>query len=83
MTLIAVFFLLALPFTGLESLWSTRRATSILLTAAAVLIVLINAAYQAGGVDTPAPAIVRYSGTLAARARAVDRPCRLRIGVTR
>jgi hypothetical protein len=68
MTLIAVFFLLALPFTGLESLWSTRRATSILLTAAAVLIVLINAAYQAGGVDNPAPSIVRYSGTLAALA---------------
>lgn len=41
-------FLLSLPFTGLEPLWATRSATSVLLGAAALLIVLINAAYQDG-----------------------------------
>jgi len=46
-------FLAALPFTGLEGLWSTGRATSLVLAAAAILIVLINAAYQDGRGDTP------------------------------
>ncbi|MYM24536.1 DUF4153 domain-containing protein [Duganella sp. FT135W] len=41
-------FLCALPFTGLTALWETRHATSVLLTAAAVLLVLINAAFQNG-----------------------------------
>jgi len=48
MTLIAAGFLASLPFTGLEPLWKTRAATALLLTAAAHLIVLINAAYQDG-----------------------------------
>ena len=41
-------FLCALPFTGLDALWATRHATSLLLAADAVLIVLINAAFQNG-----------------------------------
>lgn len=41
-------FLCALPFTGLDALWRTRRATSLLLTAIIVLVVLINAAFQNG-----------------------------------
>lgn len=52
MTLIAAGFLASLPFTGLEPLWKTRAATALLLTAAAHLIVLINAAYQ-DGEDAP------------------------------
>jgi uncharacterized protein DUF4153 len=68
MTLMTVAFLLALPFTGLEPLWSTRSATGILLAAAAALIFLVNDAYQDGGVENPAAAIVRYSGTTAALA---------------
>lgn len=68
MTLIAVAFLLALPFTGLEPLWSTRRATGILLAAAAALVFLINDAYQGGDVESTVAAIVRYSGSLAALA---------------
>ena len=48
MTLIAVAFVLALPFTGLEPLWNTRRASSMLLIAAASLIFLVNSAYQDG-----------------------------------
>lgn len=52
MTLIAAGFLASLPFTGLEPLWKTKAATALLLTAAAHLIVLINAAYQ-DGEDAP------------------------------
>jgi hypothetical protein len=48
LTLIAVGFVVALAFTGMEPLWNTRRASSILLTAAASLIFLINSAYQDG-----------------------------------
>lgn len=48
MTLLAAAFLGALLFTGLEPLWSTRRAASILLAAAASLVFLINSAYQDG-----------------------------------
>jgi hypothetical protein len=66
LTLLIVAFLLALPFTGLEPLWSTRRATIILLTAAASLVFLINDAYQDGGPERPVAAVVRYSGTIAA-----------------
>jgi len=55
MVLIAGAFLLTLPFTGLEPLWKTRSATASLLTAAAFLILLTNAAYQDG---TEATAVV-------------------------
>lgn len=48
MTLIVAGFLVALLFTGLEPLWSTRRAASILLAAAASLVFLTNSAYQDG-----------------------------------
>jgi hypothetical protein len=59
-------FLLALLFTGLEPLWRTGRASALLLGAAATLIVLINAAYQDGQPDRPLPALLRWSGRLAA-----------------
>jgi hypothetical protein len=59
-------FLLSLPFTGLEPLWATRSATSVLLGAAAGLIVLINAAYQDGAPETALARVVRGSGRLAA-----------------
>lgn len=41
-------FLCTLPFTGLTSLWETRHATAVLLATAALLLVLINAAFQNG-----------------------------------
>jgi hypothetical protein len=66
MALIGVAFVLALPFTGLEPLWSTRRATSILLVAAAALILLINAAFQDGRAENRAVAALRYASVLAA-----------------
>jgi hypothetical protein len=57
MTLILSAFLVALPFTGLEPLWDTKRATVLLLNAAATMILLVNAAYQAG--DPPKSAVMR------------------------
>lgn len=57
MTLILAAFVAALPFTGLEPLWDTKRATVLLLNAAATMILLINAAYQAG--DPPKNAVMR------------------------
>ena len=41
-------FVCTLPFTGLEALWETRHATAVLLGTAAVLLVLVNAAFQNG-----------------------------------
>ena len=41
-------FLLSILATGLEPLWQTRRATHVLLGAAALLVVLINTVYQDG-----------------------------------
>lgn len=59
-------FLLSLPFTGLEPLWATRSATAVLLGAAAVLVVLINAAYQDGAPETAVARVVRASVRIAA-----------------
>jgi hypothetical protein len=47
-TLIVGGFLISLPFVGLEPLWATRHATSVLLGATAVLVLLINATFQSG-----------------------------------
>ncbi|MDP1736319.1 MAG: DUF4153 domain-containing protein [Caulobacter sp.] len=57
-------FLVALPFTGLEPLWESWSATGILLSASAVMIILINAAYQDGEPDTPTPLILRWAARL-------------------
>ncbi|GFM51550.1 DUF4153 domain-containing protein [Pseudomonas cichorii] len=46
--LIVVLFTLALPFTGLESIWKTGYATTILLGLVAVNIFLINGVFQEG-----------------------------------
>lgn len=54
-------FMASLPFTGLEPLWKTRSAASILLSAAAVMIILINAAYQDGEPDEPTPPVLRWA----------------------
>lgn len=48
LTLIVTGFLASLPFTGVDSLWSTRSAGGLMLAAAANLIILINAAWQDG-----------------------------------
>ena len=66
MALIGAAFVLALPFTGLEPLWSTRHASGILLGAAAALILLINAAFQDGRAENRAVSALRYASVLAA-----------------
>jgi hypothetical protein len=66
LAVLAAAFLLALPFTGLEPLWKTRSAAGILLSAAATLIVLINAAYQDGEPDGIVPIVLRGTTRLAA-----------------
>ncbi len=48
MTGILSAFLVTLMFTGLQPLWDTKNATVLLLNAGAVMILLINAAFQAG-----------------------------------
>jgi hypothetical protein len=63
MAVMAMAFLAALVFTGLEPLWSTRRATAVLLVAAAALVLLLNAAYQDGPGEQPVARILRYAGT--------------------
>ena len=68
MAAIEVAFLAALIFTGIEPLWSTRRATSVMLLAAGALILLVNAAYQDGGPQRPVAGVLRYAGDAAAGA---------------
>ncbi|NYE59266.1 hypothetical protein FHW58_000418 [Duganella sp. 1224] len=57
-------FLCTLPFTGLQALWGTRHATSLLLTAMAMLILLINAAFQNG--HATVALVIRVSARTAA-----------------
>jgi hypothetical protein len=57
-------FLCSLPFTGLGALWETRHATAVLLTAAAMLVALINAAFQNGDANVTLP--LRVSARTAA-----------------
>jgi len=65
-TLITVGFLAALLFTGLDPLWSTRRATSLVLLTAAALILLLNAAYQDGEPEHRVASVLHYVGIAAA-----------------
>jgi hypothetical protein len=59
-------FLLALPFTGLRALWATRHATQVLLGANALLIVLINAAFQDGVAGAGLAPPLRWAARVAA-----------------
>lgn len=67
-TLIVVGFLLSLPLTGLQPLWATKSATAVLLAAAAMLVILINSAFQNGEVSSSIARVVRFSVKLAALA---------------
>ncbi len=66
MAAIAIAFLGALLFTGLAPLWQTKSAASLLLVAAATLIILINATYQDGTEDRSLSRPFRYAGSAAA-----------------
>jgi Domain of unknown function (DUF4153) len=65
-TLMATGFIASLPFTGLEPLWATRNATAVLLGTSAVLIILINTAYQNGEVSSQLARVIRLTARLAA-----------------
>ena len=66
MTLIAAGFLATLVFTGVQPLWDTQFATTLLLIAFGSLVVLLNAAYQDGHTERATPRVLRYPGSLAA-----------------
>jgi hypothetical protein len=61
---LAAAFMASLPFTGLDVLWKTKSAAAILLSAAAVMVILINAAYQDGVPDTPTPRVLRWAARI-------------------
>ncbi|GAA0652381.1 DUF4153 domain-containing protein [Brevundimonas lenta] len=65
-TVLVAGFLIALPFTGLDGLWDTGSATALVLAAAAVLIILINTAYQDGRADNLPPLVLRWTVRIAA-----------------
>lgn len=48
MAFIIIFFLIALPFTGVDALWETRRASPLLLSTVILFIVFQNAVIQTG-----------------------------------
>ncbi|WP_049622386.1 DUF4153 domain-containing protein [Frateuria defendens] len=56
---IGVLFVLSLPFTGLEGLWRTRMAASILIALQLVMVLLLNAVRQDGTGNVPYPAWLR------------------------
>lgn len=64
--LIGVGFLATLPFTGLAPLWGTRHGTGLLLAIEAVLIVLVNSAYQDGKAEHSPNRTMRFAGSVAA-----------------
>lgn len=53
LALIAVLFLAALPFTGLQPLWNTRHATPLMLSLQLLTILFLNAVYQDGSGEAP------------------------------
>ena len=57
---VALMFIVAMPFAGLETLWDTRRASWILLSWIAYTILFINAVYQDGNESPPYAPLVRY-----------------------
>ncbi|MEC4592855.1 MULTISPECIES: DUF4153 domain-containing protein [Nitrospirillum] len=68
LAVIVVGFLGSLPFLSLQPLWRTHFAASLLLTAAAALIFLINCCYQDGAAERTTIAAKRWAGTVGALA---------------
>ncbi len=66
MAAIAAAFLIALPFTGLGPLWQTHAASNVLLSAAAAMVVLLNATYHDGTPERRPIVVLRWAGRLAA-----------------
>lgn len=59
LSFITVIFTLSLPFTGLQPLWETRSATSLLLVLALLLVTFTNAVYQHDNDQPPYPRWLR------------------------
>ncbi len=57
MTVILIAFVTSLPFTGVEKLFETKNTTLALLSSAAMMVLLINAAFQVG--EAPKSSILR------------------------
>lgn len=55
LSIIALLFVLVLPFTGLGPLWNTRSAAHLLLTLLVLLVVFVNAVYQHDDQRLPYP----------------------------
>ena len=56
---IALLFMASLPFTGLEPLWNTRSAASLLMSVIIALVLFVNAVYQDGDDASPYPIWLR------------------------
>ncbi len=65
MALITAAFILVLPFAGVGRLWDEGYGTSLMLSAAAALIILINAAYQDGEPDSAPNVVLRWAARIA------------------
>ena len=59
LSFITVIFTLSLPFTGLQSLWETRSAASLLLVLILLMVGFANAVYQHDSDQAPYPAWLR------------------------
>ena len=58
-----VVFLVALPFTGLEILWSTNQGTLLLMVLTFILLLCLNAVYQTGAASSPYPSWLHHAIT--------------------
>ena len=56
-------FLVALPFTGLEILWSTNQGTLLLMVLTFILLLCLNAVYQTGAGSSPYPSWLHHAIT--------------------
>lgn len=56
---IALLFVVTLPFTGLEPLWGTRSAATVLMSLVLAMVVFANAVHQDGDEPPPYPRALR------------------------
>ncbi len=60
LSLVLVLFVLTLPFTGLEKLWTSFSAAGLLMSMLVLMLVFVNAVYQDGEQDPPYTRWVRW-----------------------
>jgi hypothetical protein len=65
LALIALLFLVSLPFTGLQPLWDTGHASAVLLSLVGLTLLFFNGVYQDGTGDPPYDRRVRFGVTAA------------------